>query len=192
MCRPNFPPCRGSRGVSASAPTAFLLGRFHRRTIVTTDSAPTHGDQPMADLTSPVTESSATNPEPRRTGKRGGDRRSEHARTAQTAKQPNLVATIAARRQHLDQVFFNDLRKLRREHGDAAVDRALAAIEQQRNAVAVAPRKPAEEGRGFSENACSSYAAEWCSRLASAASATPASVNRRPCRTVRSAAILCR
>ena len=39
----------------------------------------------MADLASPITESSATNPEPRRTGKHGRDRRSERARATRAA-----------------------------------------------------------------------------------------------------------
>ena len=34
----------------------------------------------MANVASPAIEISTTNPEPRRTGKRGGDRRSERAR----------------------------------------------------------------------------------------------------------------
>ena len=37
-----------------------------------------------------------------------------------------LVAKIGERRQHLDQLFFNDIRKLRREHGDKVVDQALS------------------------------------------------------------------
>ncbi|MFZ3247916.1 MAG: hypothetical protein WB037_18645 [Pseudolabrys sp.] len=53
----------------------------------------------------------------------------------------NLVVVISERRQQLDQRFYDDLRKLRKQHGDAAVDRALAEVERQREMVAAAPAK---------------------------------------------------
>ena len=44
----------------------------------------------------------------------------------------DLVVDISERRQRLDQTFYTHLRKLRREHGDRAVDQALAAWQPQR------------------------------------------------------------
>ena len=102
----------------------------------------------MANVASPAIEISTTNPEPRRTGKRGGDRRSERARALQTAKRP-LVSEISERRQQLDQALFEHIRDLRRMHGDRAVDQALARLQEQRDAVAVAPRKQERGPRLF-------------------------------------------
>ena len=75
------------------------------------------------------------------TGKRGGDRNSAQAKAARAARQPALVTEIAERRQWLDQNFFDYVRRLRVQYGDAAVDRALAAWREQRDAVAIAPTK---------------------------------------------------
>ena len=40
----------------------------------------------------------------------------------------SLITKISERREHLDQTFFNDLRELRQQHGDCAVDQALATF----------------------------------------------------------------
>jgi hypothetical protein len=50
----------------------------------------------------------------------------------------SLVTEIAERRQRLDQTFYEHIRRLRREHGDRAVDQALATWQQQRNQVSAA------------------------------------------------------
>lgn len=105
--------------------------------------------QPMADLAN----SSTTSPEPRRAGKRGGDRRSKQARALQAAKQPSLVSEISERRQLLDQNFYDYLRRLLGLHGARAVDQALATWQQQRDAVAVAPSRTKDRGpRLFGKN----------------------------------------
>lgn len=49
----------------------------------------------------------------------------------------DLVADISEHRQRLDQTFFDHIRQLRHEHGDRAVDEALATLRKQREAVAV-------------------------------------------------------
>jgi hypothetical protein len=52
----------------------------------------------------------------------------------------SLASMIARRRESLDQRFYTDIRKLRRQHGDAAVDRALAQLQEQRDRVSAAPK----------------------------------------------------
>ena len=92
----------------------------------------------MSDVASLGIKISTTDHEPHHTGKRrGGDRRSAKAKALQAANRPSLVTEISERRQRLDQTFYHHLRKLRRQHGDQAVDRALATLQQQRDAVAV-------------------------------------------------------
>lgn len=76
--------------------------------------------------------------------KRGGDRRSEKARAEQAARRPSLVVEIAEWRQRLDQSFYDHLHELRRLHGDAVVDQALATLQRQRDQVSAAPRKEPE------------------------------------------------
>jgi hypothetical protein len=76
------------------------------------------------------------------TSKRGGDRNSAQAKAERAAKWPaSLVSEIAERRQQLDQNFYDHLRELRRRHGDRAVDQALGLWQEQRDAVAIAPKK---------------------------------------------------
>lgn len=53
----------------------------------------------------------------------------------------DLMMRIRARRQQLDQDYYEDLRELRAQHGDAAVDRALAMMQEQRDAVSAAPKQ---------------------------------------------------
>jgi hypothetical protein len=58
----------------------------------------------------------------------------------------DLMARIRTRRQQLDQDYFNDLRTLRQQHGDQAVDQALATLQQQRDAVAISAKPKDERG----------------------------------------------
>jgi hypothetical protein len=51
----------------------------------------------------------------------------------------DLVTEISERRQRLDQSFHDHLRKLRRLHGNRAVDQALSMWQRQRDQVAIAP-----------------------------------------------------
>lgn len=60
----------------------------------------------------------------------------------------NLMARIRTWRQQLDQDYFNDLRELRQQHGDRAVDQALATLREQREAVATAKPDWRQERRG--------------------------------------------
>ena len=60
----------------------------------------------------------------------------------------SLITKISERREHLDQTFFNDLRELRQQHGDCAVDQALATLQAQRDAVAVTKRPKKKQERG--------------------------------------------
>jgi hypothetical protein len=70
----------------------------------------------------------------------GGDRRSAQARADQAARRPSLIGEISARRQQRDQDYYLDLCELRRLHGNAQVDKALAVLEQQRDAVSAKPK----------------------------------------------------
>jgi hypothetical protein len=57
----------------------------------------------------------------------------------------NLVALIRTRRQQLDQVFNDDLRRMRQRFGDQAVKRALAEmyrLQAEREAI---PSKPQDK-----------------------------------------------
>jgi hypothetical protein len=75
-------------------------------------------------------------PKPRLTpmtnGRNGGDRKSKHAIAARI----NLVAEIGQHRQQLD----DHIRRLREQHGDSAVDQALALL-RQRDRIAIPARK---------------------------------------------------
>ena len=59
------------------------------------------------------------------------------------------MSEISERRAAADQGFYEYLCELRRLHGDRAVDQALTRLQEQRDAVAVAPRKQERGPRLF-------------------------------------------
>jgi hypothetical protein len=59
----------------------------------------------------------------------------------------DLMTRIIERRQQLDQDYFNDLRELRQQHGDRAVDQALHLMQEQRDAVSAAPKQDGRQQR---------------------------------------------
>jgi hypothetical protein len=61
--------------------------------------------------------------------------------SAHPHKADTLVTKIGARRQELDQVFFQEVRALRAQYGDPAVDRAMTTLQEQHDAVAVAAQR---------------------------------------------------
>lgn len=65
--------------------------------------------------------------------RRGVDRRSAAAKASRASRFPfSLVTEIAERRQRLDQIFFQRICRLRRQYGDAVVDKAVATWQAQR------------------------------------------------------------
>jgi hypothetical protein len=58
----------------------------------------------------------------------------------------DLTVQISERRRELDQTFFEDIRRLRQQHGDVAVDRALSMVQQQRDQVSVSAKPKGERG----------------------------------------------
>jgi hypothetical protein len=83
---------------------------------------------------------------------RGGDRRSKAFQAAHLDRVDSsaaLVTKIGALQNERDQTFFEKIRELRQQHGNPAVDKAMNALRQQHDAVAVAPQRrgPAFPGR---------------------------------------------